>query len=261
MAENRRIVVNLEQPSQPPVPIAPIDDSQTPGAKRSRRSKILLVSGITLLVGLLVAAVGGYWWYSNLQKTPTYSLALLIGAARRDDQKTIDRFLDADAVVDAFVPQIEDKAKERYARGLPPQTVARAEQLIKQYLTPVLPVVKEQARREIPRQIKEKAAALPEVSPWAATVALNRVVNVSQSGEAATVKSNLQNRPIVLTMRKTDDRWKIVAVKDEALADRIAQQVAETVQQELAKKPGQQRSPNRQAIEELQKQLEQLAPR
>jgi hypothetical protein len=260
MSENRRIVVNLEQPSQQPgaSASAPLNQSQTPKPKRGGCGKILLILGGLLALILLIAAISGYWWWSNLQKSPTYSLALLIDAARKDDQPKIDQFLDSDAVVDNFVPQIEAKAKERYARGFPPETVKRAEQLIGQYLTPVLPTIKEQARRDIPRQIKNKAASLPEVSAWATTLALNRVAEVSQSGDTATVKSNYQNRPLELTMQKNGDKWKVVAVKDEPLADRIAQQVGQTVQQELAKKPGQSRLPNRQTIEDLRQQLEQL---
>lgn len=260
MAENRRIVVNLEQPQQPAsAPAsAPLNQSQTPKTKRGGCGRILLILGGLLAVVLVFAAIGGYWWWSNLQKTPTYSLALLIEAARKDDHPKIDQFLDSDAVVDSFVPQIEAKAKERYARGFPPETLKRAEQLIQQYLTPVLPTIKEQARREIPLQIKNKTASLPEVSPWAATLALNRVVEVTQSGETATVKSNYQNRPLELTMQKNGDKWKVVGVRDEPLADRIAQQVGQIVQQELAKKPGQSRLPNNKTIEDLRRQLEQI---
>lgn len=263
MAENRRVVVNLEQPSQPASASvsAPLAQNQTPPSKRGGWRKILLILGGLLALVLLVAAVGGYWWWSNLQKSPTYSLALLIEAARKDDQKTIDQFLDANAVVDSFVPQIENKAKERYARGLSPETVKRAETLIGQYLTPVLPTIKEQARLEIPRQIKEKAANVPQAPAWSVAFALNRVAEISESGETATVKSNYQNRPLEVTMQKNADKWKVVGFRDEPLADRIAQQIAQMVQQELAKKPGQTtRLPNRQAIEELRRQLEQLAP-
>jgi hypothetical protein len=258
MSENRRIVVNLQEPSQQPsAPAsAPLNQNQTPKARRGGCGKILLILGGLLAVVLVVGAIGGYWWWSNLQKTPTYSLALLIDAARKDDQPKIDQFLDSNAVVDNFVPQA--KAKERYARGFPPETVKRAERLIGQYLTPVLPTIKEQARREIPLQIKNKTASLPEVSAWATTVALNRVAEVSQTGDTAIVKSNYQNRPLELTMQKNGDKWKVVAVRDEPLADRIAQEVGQIVQQELAKKPGASRLPNRQTIEDLRQQLEQI---
>jgi hypothetical protein len=263
MAENRRIVVNLEQPAQPAsAPVsAPLDQNQTLKPKRSGWKKILLISGGLLALILLVAAVGGYWWWSNLQKSPTYSLALLIDGARKDDQKTIDQFLDTNQVVDNFVPQIETKAKERYARGLTPETVKRAETLIVQYLTPVLPTIKEQARLEIPRQIKEKAANVPQAPAWSLAFALNRIAEVTQSGDKATIKSNYQNRPLEVTMQKNADKWKVVGFQDEPLADRIAQEIADMVQQELSKKPNQtNRLPNRQAIEELRRALEQLTP-
>ena len=262
MSENRRIVVNLEQPSpqQSNTPVsAALNQTQTPKTKRGGCGRILMILGGLLAVVLVIAAIGGYWWWSNLQKTPTYSLALLVEASRKDDQPKIDQFLDSDAVVDSFVPQIEAKAKERYARGFPPETLKRAEQLIGQYLTPILPTIKEQARREIPLQIKNKTASLPQISPWATTVALNRIAEVTQSGDTATVKSNYQNRPLEVTMQKNGDKWKVVGVRDEPLADRIAQQVGQIVQQELAKKPGASRLPNRQTIEDLRRQLEEIA--
>ncbi|MDQ4120118.1 MAG: hypothetical protein M3209_01460 [Acidobacteriota bacterium] len=264
MPENRRIVVNLEQPSpqqQSANATASTPTNQDPTQKKARRGgcgRILLILGGLLAVVLVIGAIGGYWWWSNLQKSPTYSLALLIDASRKDDQAKIDQFLDSNAVVDNFVPQIEAKAKERYARGFPPETVKRAEQLIGQYLTPVLPTIKEQARREIPRQIKSKTANLPELGTWATTTLINRVAEVTQTGDTATIKSNYENRPIELTMQKNGDKWKVVAVKDEPLADRIAQEIGQTVQQELSKKQGASRLPNRQTIEDLRRQLEGL---
>lgn len=262
MAENRRIVVNLNQPSTAPLEqAASVSDSNQPTAtKGGRLGKYLLIAGALLLVIGLSVGIWFYWQWSNLQKSPSYSLALLVNASRKDDQKTIDQLLDSDAVVDSFVPQIKEKAKERYGRGLSPAQIQRTEQMIDQYLTPVLPGVKAEARTEIPRQIKEKAADLPEVSPAATAIALGRLADVSQTGEQAIVKANLNNRPLELTMRKSGDKWKIVAVKDEQTADRIAQQVAEMVQQELNKKPGQSRNPNRQMLEELRRQFEQLVP-
>lgn len=265
MADNRRIVVNLEQPAPNQQPNAaspaPFNQDQTPAAKRGGCGKILLILGGLLVAGALIALVGGYWWYANLQKSPSYSLALLIEAARKDDQPKIDQFLDADAVVDNFVPQIETKAKERYARGVAPETLKRAEQLIQQYLKPLLPTIKEQARREIPRQIKDKAASIPEAPAWSVAFALNRVAEIAETGDTAIVKSNYQSRPLEVEMRRNNDRWKVVAVKDEPLADAIAQQIAQRVQQELSKKPGAKTAPlapNGQTIEDLRRQLEQL---
>lgn len=258
MAENRRIVVNLEQPAPQSAPAA-LNQTETPKTKRSGCANALLIAGGFLVLALIAAGIGGYWWWSNLQKAPTYSLALLIDAARRDDQKTVEQFLDTNAVVDNFVPQIEAKAKERYARGLPPEVVRRAELLIGQYLPPVLPTIKEQARQEIPRQIKDKAANVPNAPVWSVAFALNRIAEVTQTGDTATVKSNYQNRPLEVTMQRNGDKWKVVGVRDEPLADRIAQQIAATVQQELSRKPGgSSRLPNRQAIEDLRRQLEQF---
>ena len=192
MAENRRIVVNLNQPSTAPLEqAASVSDSNQPTAtKGGRLGKYLLIAGALLLVIGLSVGIWFYWQWSNLQKSPSYSLALLVNASRKDDQKTIDQLLDSDAVVDSFVPQIKEKAKERYGRGLSPAQIQRTEQMIDQYLTPVLPGVKAEARTEIPRQIKEKAADLPELSPAATSIVFCRLADVSQTGEQVIVKVN-----------------------------------------------------------------------
>ena len=53
--------------------------------------------------------VVGFFYWQSIKTTPQYSLALLVDAARRDDQAEIDKLVNVDAVVDDFVPQITDK--------------------------------------------------------------------------------------------------------------------------------------------------------
>ena len=87
---------------------------------------------------IVASAVGGFFYWQSLKRTPQYSLALLVEAARNDDQAAINSLMDSDAAVDDFVPQVTAKAIELYGRGLPPETLARVERLA----TPLLPAVK-----------------------------------------------------------------------------------------------------------------------
>jgi hypothetical protein len=166
-SERRRIIVSLDQPK----PVVPAAQKQRvavatpsflgqadngPVKKGSIIKKILVVTGILLVLGVLAGGIAGYLWWTNLQRRPAYSLALLIDAARRDNKPQVEQLFDTNAVVDDFVLQVIDKAKERYGRGFPPQVVARATQL----LTPILPAVKDRAKQEIPRNHSRKSASL-----------------------------------------------------------------------------------------------------
>jgi hypothetical protein len=259
-SQNRRIVVNLEQPT-------PHSAQNSAGGRsvfnengtgsRGRFSKILLILGGLLLLAIMVGGIGGLWWWSSLQKSPAYSLALLITAARKDDTKTIEQLLDTNSVVDTFVPQIADKARERYGRGLPPETVKRAEQM----LQPLLPEIKNIASRDIPRIIKEKAESAPDVPPWAMATGIGRLADIQEKGDTAIVKADLQNRPLELTMQRRGDRWQVVGLKDEILADKIANEVAQTLLREANRKPGKApRQIDQKMIEDLRKQIEGLVP-
>ena len=63
-----------------------------------RVKKIFAIIGISLALFAGIGAIGGYFYWRSLQDTPQYSLALIIDAARRDDQTTIDQLVDSDAV-------------------------------------------------------------------------------------------------------------------------------------------------------------------
>lgn len=273
MSENRRIVVNLEPP-QPEPNASPNAARQTstgvkssfgqaePPAKPKKRRGCLLAFGIVATLFIVIAAGIGiylYWQWTTLQKSPTYSMALLIDAARKDDQKTVDQLLDTNAVVDNFVPQVKEKATERYGRGFPPDKVKAAEQLLTQYLNQMLPGIKERARREVPRVIKDRTASLPETSPSFVAIGINRLLSVNESGDTATLKGSLQEREVEIGMKRIEnDRWKIVSVKDPQLADKIAQQAAQVILTAVNKKPGDARNQAKGTLDDLRKQIEQL---
>ena len=85
--------------------------------KSRRMAKMLKMSAAILAVIVAVAGVGGYLYWRSLKRTPQYSLALIIDAARNDDQAAINELVDTDAAVDDFVPQVTSKAIDLYGRG------------------------------------------------------------------------------------------------------------------------------------------------
>lgn len=123
------------------------------------------------------------------------------------------------------MPQITSKAVELYGRNLPPQTIAKVEQVA----APAMPVIKERAKTELPRVIREKTAAADKAPYWLIALFADRVVDITTEGETALVKSKLPDRPLELTMKRDGDKWKVVAMKDDLLARKIAERIGQDI--------------------------------
>ncbi len=187
--------------------------------------KVLKILGVALSLILVVGAIGSYFYWQNLKKTPQYSLALIVDAARRDDQKAIDELIDTNAAVDDFMPQITGKAVELYGRNLPPATLAKVAQIA----APVLPVVKQRARTEIPNLVREKTKKFESVPFWAIVVSADRFLDITQEGDKAFVKSKMIDRPLELTLKRNGNKWQVIGLKDEELARQIAEKIGQEI--------------------------------
>ncbi|HEX2640373.1 MAG TPA: hypothetical protein VHL50_07375, partial [Pyrinomonadaceae bacterium] len=154
--------------------------------KPSRLRRAALITAGVLAAAIVLTAVGGYFYWKSLEKTPQYSLALLVDAARNDDQQTINRLVDTDALVDNFMPQITSKAIELYGRGVPPATLGR----VAQVAAPLMPAVKDRARAELPRVIRKKTERLERIPFAALVVGADRYLDISRpDASTAIVKS------------------------------------------------------------------------
>ena len=193
--------------------------------KRGGCVKILGLSAVALAVLFLIGAVAGYFYWQGVKRSPQYSLALLVDAARRNDQKAIDELVDTDAVVESFLPQVTDKATELYGRNLPVDKIAK----VKTAAQPLMPAIKQRARQEVPRVIQEKTDRFGAVPYWAIALGAEYYLDIKPSGDTATVTSKIPERQFEVTMKRSGERWRVVGIKDEALATRIAQ----TIGQEL----------------------------
>ena len=214
--------------------------------KGSRRIAVKIggILGVLLMVVLLAGSVSGFIYWQSLKASPQYSLALLVDASREGDEERISELVDVDAVVDSFVPQVTEKAIELYGRGLPPEIIRKAELIA----APVMPVVKQRAKAELPGLLREKTKRFEEVPFWAMVLGADRRLNIEiRSGEAI-VTDIAGDRPLELRMRKSGDRWKIVSLKDEDLARQIAEKIGQEIIL-LAKEAG------RESIRDVGKQL------
>ena len=198
--------------------------------KNGRRKRGIVFRILVFLVGLtlvLLASglIGAFIYWQYLKNTPQYSLALLVEAARKSDQKTIDSVVDTDAVIDNFVPQIVDKAVELYGRGLAPSVIKR----VAVVAAPVMPVVKQRARAELPGLLREKTKRFEKVPFWLMVIGAERSLEIKYEGDRAIVKSRIPDKPLNLTMKRNGDRWQIIGFKDEKLARRIAEKIGQEI--------------------------------
>ena len=223
-----RFVVDLddskkENASTEKTAIPPSLEQHAAPKKPSVFLRILKIFGVLLGLILIVGGIIGYFYWQNLKKTPQYSLALLVDAARRDDQAAIDELVNTDAVVDDFMPQITDKAVELYGRNLAPATI----QKMAQVAVPLLPAVKQRARAEVPNLIREKTKQFEKIPFWAIAVGAKRYLEITQEGEKAFIRSKDPERPLEVTLKRKGERWQVVAVKDDVLARRVAEKVGQ----------------------------------
>lgn len=187
--------------------------------------QLFLIIGTVGLTLAIVAGISGIIYYQNLKSSPQYSLALIVDAAKRNDTAELDSIIDIDAVVDDFMPQVTGKAVELYGRGVSPQVLQKVSLLTQ----PLMPAVKDRARAELPRVIRERTAKYGNVPFFAMVLGANRYLSVTITGDKALVNSKLENRPLAMTMRRNGDRWQIVGLLDEKLATEIAQKIGQEI--------------------------------
>ncbi len=212
-------------PDKDPQPSAePAADIPRP-RRAGRAGKILLLIAVPLLLIAVIGAIGGAIYWQSLKSTPQYSLALIADAARNDDQTTVNTLVDVDAVVEDFVPQVTSKAVELYGKGLPPAVVGQLAKLA----TPIMPSVKERAKAELPRIIRDRVAAFGNVPFALMVLGAGRYLDITVTGDSAVVKSKLAEHPLELKMKRNGDRWHVVGVKDDNLATDIARKIGQEI--------------------------------
>jgi hypothetical protein len=188
--------------------------------------RVFAIAGFVVLFMLLIAAVGGYLYYRSLRDTPQYSIALLVDAAKRDDKQQIDSLVDIDAVVDDFIPQITAKAVEMYGRGLSSAVLEKVATIAK----PILPAVKQRARAELPRVIRNRFEEEFGYVPFFGMVlGADRYLEITINGDQAVVKSKVKNHPLEIKMRREGEVWRIVGVKDDQLATDISRKIGQEI--------------------------------
>jgi len=208
----QRIVINLDGPQA---------QGARPASKRRRWPRVLAILALVALVFVLVAAVGGYLLFRRDQSSPTYTLALVLDAAQRNDVAELQKRIDDEAIAKNLTASVSQKAADRYGYALN----SSIKQQIDSAMPSLLPRVRQSVRDEFLNAMKS-----PEPRSFLTILgAVQSLMTVTTEGDSAKATGKMAGRDIELAMRRDPDGWKIVDVKD----DVIVQRVVDSVMKEL----------------------------
>src|SRR6266404_3601903 len=205
-SSRKRIVINLDQSS-----------GAQPRKRRARRWPKVLALLAVLIVVVVTAAAGGYLWWRHFQTTPSYSLALILDAAQRDDMVAFDQQLDNDEIARNMVGSFQQKAASRYGAALSGPLQSQIDSLLPSFL----PRLKQTVHDELAKQLKEFSAKSTPKPFFIVALTVPSLVKIDTKDNIAQVTANIQDRTIQLSMRKDGERWKVTALNDDTLTQRV----------------------------------------
>jgi len=219
-------------------------------APRIRRGngalRVLLVIAVVLILIVGGVIAGGYFWWRSYQKSPAYSLALLVDAAQRNDTPTIDTILDNDKVTEDFVSQVRQKTAGSYLTAINSLFSNQADSIAAR-LTPKL---KETVHEQIILEVQRIAAPAAGKPLFLVALFIPRFVDIKQENDVAHAVVNIKAEQIQLTMNAAEARWRVVAIQD----DTLSQLVADGIKNNLS-------TSGTQLQDEIRKQLEKNQPK
>jgi hypothetical protein len=212
-----RIVINVDQGRQ----------ATHPARRKSRRwLKILGAIALVFTIILLAIAALGFLGWRRYQTTPAYSLALLIDAARRDDNAAFDEIFDAEQVTNNMVAQVTEKIAGQYAGSIPPPLRKQIEAAVARRA----PALKQKVRDDAMQQTKAIAERVKNMPFLLYALGISSALESSaQENDTARVTFKRDDRPVALTMQRNGARWKIISMQDDQATQRIADSFAQDI--------------------------------
>jgi hypothetical protein len=173
---------------------------------------------LLLVLGVMVAAgVGGYFWFRHYQTTPAYSLAVVLDAAQRNDMTTLDQHVDSNQIATNMIATVREKAASRYGATLSGPLQKQIDSLLPSFL----PGLKQTVHEEVVQQIRELSPNATPKPVILVALTVSSLAKIATEGENANVTATVRNRTVALTMHKDGERWKVTDVKDDALVQRV----------------------------------------
>lgn len=207
-----------------------------------RVKRYLSLTALIIIGVVLVLLVSGYVWWRGFERSPAYSLALLVDAAQHDDKQAVESLINPDTIAEGFIPQVVEKLAGQGSQ-LTPQARAQLTNVMPQ----LLPRVRETMRDEVARNLKELSKDDSGRTPFfVKALGVRGFTDVKEQGDTAAVAVKQEGRALDLTMKREGDRWRVVNVKDDKLATDIAARLASSIPANApAPAPGQPRRKGR----------------
>lgn len=213
-SRRRRLVIDFNQASGTTTRPSPLS--------RSRRwPTLLLILGTVVVLIAGLAAGGVYFWWQSYKTTPAYSLALLLNASQQKDTLVIEQMIDTNQIIDNLAPKISEKAVARYGATLNSAKRKRVEAMV----PGLLPKVKESAGAVLVEWV-DKLFEESEPKPFVVlALGLPYLVNITADEDTAKVTAPVTDREVEFVMRRDGERWKIVGINDDAVVDRLVDNI------------------------------------
>jgi hypothetical protein len=154
----------------------------------------------------------------------------LIDAAHRDDAHAFDRVFDTDRVVDNFLADLAQRPDSGYLSNLPVSLRDR----LKSAPPSVVNYLKTGIREEVRRRINELGETTGNAPLVFTALALYFKTHLLVDGDKATVSISRNGQKLELGMLRTNNQWRVVSAKDDALAARIIANLAKDLPSELS---------------------------
>jgi len=232
-----RIVVNVEPPP-------PADRGAAANQWRAkfrgrrvegRRRRAASLLGLGLMIVALALVAGGYLWWQSFKRSPSYTLALVVDAAERDDRQVFEQLVDVEGVSRSIVPQVIERVSGRDGGLNIPAQVRRQ---IAQNAQVWLPGVREEVRDVLMAETKALAgqSGARDYPFFVRALALSRMgeslTEIDAHSTTANVTYKINERPFEFQLQRNADEgetgWRVSALKSDELATRVAVQVAKT---------------------------------
>ena len=209
-----RIVIDLDQAGAPRT--APVRSGSRARAGR-RWPRVLGVLAAFCVAIVVIAGVALFFWWRHYQKTPAYSLALIVDAAQRDDMVAFQNQLDDEQIAKNLVASVREKASSRYGLALTDSLQNKIDTL----LPALLPQFKDRIHTEVAKEVKEFSSRAQSKPFVVVALAISSLVTITMDGDNARVTAPISDRPVEVALRRNGDRWKVVDFKDDVLVQRV----------------------------------------
>lgn len=209
-----RIVIDIDQPGASRT--TPLRSGSR--VTRSRRwPKVLGILAAFCVVLVLVVGFALFLWWRHYQKTPAYSLALIVDAAQRDDMVAFRNQLDDEQIARNLVASVREKASSRYGLALSDSLQRKIDSL----LPSLLPQLKDRIHTEVAKEVKEFSSRAQSKPFVVVALTISSLVTITMDGDNARVTAPISDRPVEVALRRDGDRWKVVDFKDDVLVQRV----------------------------------------